>query len=337
MERIRGVDDTPSEPPEKATKRDPMAHLEPTTQAFIDQLAAGGGPALYELSYEDARAVLRGAAGHQTKVAASVEDQTWATGPTGQLDVRIVRPEGASGPLPVILYCHGGGWVMGDKDTHEPLVRKLAAGVNAAVVFVSYTPAPDAQYPVQNEQAYAALEYVVAHAAELNVDASRLAIAGDSVGGNMTAILAQQAKARKGPAVTAQVLLYPVTDYMPDFESYRTFADGPWLTTKAMQYFWDAYLPDPTKAGETTVSPLRATPEQLSDLPEALVIVDENDILHEEGEAYARKLADAGVRTTSVRINGTFHDFLIVDGVAGTPAVTAALDLAVNFLKRKLA
>ncbi len=314
-----------------------MSHLEPTTKAFIDKLAAAGGPALYELKYEDARKVLQGAAGQQPKIAADVEDQTWATGPTGEVQVRIVRPEGATGTLPVVLYCHGGGWVMGDKDTHDPLVRKIAVGANACVVFVYYTPAPDAQYPTQNEQAYAALEYVVAHADELKIDPRRLAIAGDSVGGNMTAVLTHMAKARKGPEISAQVLIYPVTDYMPDFESYKTFADGPWLTTKAMQYFWDAYLPDRSKAGEITVSPLRATPEQLSGLPEALVIVDENDILVEEGEAYARKLADAGVRTTAVRMNGTFHDFMIVDGLADTPAVQGAGDLIVAFLKGKLA
>lgn len=314
-----------------------MSHLEPTTQAFIDKLTAAGGPALYEMKYEDARKVLIGAAGHQAKVAAQVEDQTWATGPTGKLDVRIVRPQGATGVLPVVLYCHGGGWVMGNKDTHEPLVRKIAAGVNATVVFVNYTPAPDAQYPTQNEQSYAALEYIAAHAAELKVDASRLAIAGDSVGGNMSAVLTQMAKSRKGPHISAQVLIYPVTDYMPNYETYKTFAEGPWLTTKAMQYFWDAYLPDKSKAGDPTVSPLRATTEELSGLPEALVIVDENDILREEGEAYARKLASAGVRTTAVRMNGTFHDFMIVDGLATTPAVTGATDLIVSFLKAKLA
>jgi hypothetical protein len=133
-------------------------YLGPTTQAFIDKLAAAEGPALYELSYKEAREVLKGAAGHQPKVAAQVEDQTWNVGPTGQLDIRIVRPEGATSVLPVVLYCHGGGWLMGNKDTHEPLVRKIAAGANVAVVFVNYTPAPDAQYPVQNEQAYDALD-----------------------------------------------------------------------------------------------------------------------------------------------------------------------------------
>lgn len=318
-------------------EKKPMSHLEPTTQKFIDSVVAAGGPPLYTLKYEEVRKILAGAAGHQPKVAASVEDQTWATGPTGKVEVRIVRPEGATETLPVVLYCHGGGWVMGNKDTHEPLVRKIAAGVNATVVFVNYTPAPDAQYPVQNEQSYAALEYLVAHAAELKVDATRVAIAGDSVGGNMTAVLTQMLKARKGPKVVAQVLIYPVTDYMPKYESYKTFADGPWLTTKAMQYFWDAYLPDRSKASETTVSPIRATVEQLTGLPEALVIVDENDILKEEGAAYARKLAEAGVRTTTVQFNGTFHDYMIVDGLATTPAVSGTTDLIVGFLKGKFA
>lgn len=314
-----------------------MPTLEPTTQSFIDSLAAAGGPALYELSPQAARDVLRGAAGHAPAPAATVEDAIWPVGPTGSVEVRIVRPEGVVGTLPVILYTHGGGWILGDKDTHIRLVKDLATGVNACVVFPNYTPAPDAKYPVQNEQAYAALEYVATHAEELNVDLGRLALAGDSVGGNMAAVLALMIKERGGPTPVCQVLMYPVTDYVSNDGSYEEYSEGPWLSKKAMQWFFDAYLTSPDQADEITVSPLRATDEQLSGLPEALVITDENDVLRDEGEAYARRLYGAGVRTTAARFEGTCHDFLIIDGLAKTPAVEGALALVTSFLKRKLA
>lgn len=225
---------------------------------------------------------------------------------------------------------------MGDKDTHERLVRELAQGAQAAVVYPNYTPSPEAQYPVPLEQAYAAMLSVLQRADDYGLDASRVAVAGDSVGGNMATVMALLAKERKGPRIDFQLLLYPVTDANFDTESYRAFADGPWLTRRAMQWFWDAYAPDETRRGEITASPLRATPEQLRGLPPALIITAENDVLRDEGEAYARKLSDAGVRVACVRYNGTHHDFMMLNGLAETTPARAAVAQSAAALKKML-
>lgn len=309
------------------------AHLEPATQAFIDGLA--GATPIYTLPVDDARAVLVGAqkSAKVTLAPARTEDRTLAVGPTGRTDVRIYRPVNAKGPLPVIVYAHGGGWVLGDKGTHERLVRELTAGTDAIIVFVDYERSPEARYPVAVEQIYGVLDYVAKHPAEFGADASRLAIAGDSVGGDMAAVVALMAKERQGPKLAAQVLLYPVTDASMSSESYTTFAQGPWLTRKAMEWFWDQYLPDAGKRADIHVSPINATPEQLAGLPRTLVIVDENDVLRDEGEAYGRKLAAAGVNVTSVRYNGTIHDFMLLNPIAQTPAVRGAVAQTIGYLR----
>ena len=312
--------------------------LEPQTQAFIDSLTAAGGPPLYDLTPDAARAVLAGAQEAPVeKPAATIEDTVFPVGPTGSVKIRIVRPPNAKGNLPVVFHIHGGGWILGDKNTHDRLTRELAVGANAAVVFVDYDRSPEAQYPTAIEQAYASILYVVEHAQELKVDAGRLAIFGDSVGGNMSAALTLMAKERHGPRFALQVLFYPVTDANFDTGSYNTFANGPWLTKKAMQWFWDAYLPDVSARRQPTATPLNATLEQLKGLPEALVIVDENDVLRDEGEAYARKLSQAGVRVTSERYNGTIHDFVLLNAISGTPAVRSAVAQATASLRAALA
>jgi acetyl esterase/lipase len=304
--------------------------LEPKTQAFVDALAAQGGKPLYQLSYADARKVLEDAqaSAKVTKLPADVEDKMFPVGPTGQTSVTIYRPKVAKGALPVVMYYHGGGWVLGSKNTHDRLLRDLVNGTNAAFVFVNYTPSPEAQFPVPIEQAYAATKYVAEHGDELGFDTSRLAIAGDSVGGNMVAVIAQLAKERKGPAIRYQVMFYPVTDSSLSQESYKEFADGPWLTAAAMNWFWDAYAPNKADRKKTMAAPLAATTEQLKGLPPALVIVDENDILRDEGEQYARKLLLAGVDTTSVRVLATHHDFAMLNALAGTAAAKVAIELA---------
>src|SRR5262245_47856498 len=312
--------------------------LEPTTQKFIDALSAAGGPPLYTLSPKAAREVLVGAQAQPVaKLPASIKDTTFPVGPTGSVRIRIVRPQDASGALPVVMHFHGGGWILGDKETHDRMTREIAVGANAAVVFVDYDRSPEAHYPVAIEQAYAATKYVVEHGRELDVDPTRLAIVGDSVGGNMAAAVTLMAKERRGPRIAFQVLLYPVTDANFETGSYSTFAEGPWLTRAAMQWFWDAYLPEVGARKQITASPLSASLEQLAGLPEALVIVDENDVLRDKGEAYARKLSQAGVRVTSVRYNGTIHDFVLLNALAQTPAVRAALHQANNALKAALA
>ena len=309
--------------------------LEPHTQQFIDSLA--GAPPIYTLSPADARSVLTRAQSIPVgKLSAEVEDMDLPVGPTGSVPIRIVRPAGSAGILPAVMYFHGGGWVLGDRDTHDRLVREIAVGAQAAVAFVDYDRSPEARYPIAIEQAYAATRYVADNPAGLRVDPMRLAVAGDSVGGNMTAAVTLMAKQRHGPTIAFQVLFYPVTDARFDTPSYNRFADGPWLTKRAMQWFWDAYLPDPAARKEPTATPLNAPPDQLADLPEALVIVDENDVLRDEGEAYARKLSDAGVRVTSVRYNGTIHDFAMLNALADTPAVRGAIAQAVGALRRAL-
>jgi acetyl esterase len=250
--------------------------------------------------------------------------------------VRIVRPVGVAGPLPVVVYVHGGGWILGDRNTHDRVVREIAVGAGAAVVFVDYDRSPEARYPVAIEQAYAATRYVVDQSASLGIDPSRLAVVGDSVGGNMAAALTLMARQRRGPKIAFQVLFYPVTDADFDTASYTRFADGPWLTKRAMQWFWDAYLPDPAARKQPTATPLNASLHELAGLPEALVIVDENDVLRDEGEAYAGRLSDAGVRVTSVRYNGTIHDFVMLNALADTPATRGAIAQAVGALTTAL-
>jgi acetyl esterase len=316
-----------------------MATAEPTlelhTQQFVDSLVSA--PPIYTLSPADARSVLARAQSLPVgKPTAQIEDVTLPGGPTGSVPIRIVRPTGTAEILPVVMYFHGGGWVLGDRDTHDRLIREIAVGAEAAVAFVDYARAPEARYPIAIEQAYAATHYVSKNGAGLHIDPLRLAVAGDSVGGNMAAAITLMAKQRRGPKIAFQVLFYPVTDAGFDTPSYGRFADGPWLTRRAMEWFWDSYLPDPAARKQPTATPLNAPLDQLAGLPEALVIVDENDVLRDEGEAYARRLSDAGVRVTSVRYNGTIHDFVMLNALADTPAARAAIAQAVGALRGAL-
>jgi len=310
--------------------------IQPKTRAFLEALEAQGGPPIYTLSYRDARAVLDNAqsAARVAKLSADIEDRKIAGGPAGEVSIRIVRPKPRSeGPLPLVMYIHGGGWVLGNKDTHDRLVREIADGAHAAVVFVNYTPSPEAHYPTSIEEAYAATRYVAENAASMGLDPSRLAVAGDSVGGNMVAAVTILAKQRGAPKIGHQLMFYPVTDASFDTGTYRQFADGPWLTRNAMKWFWDAYAPDQSRRNEPTASPLRATVEQLRGLPPALLITDENDVLRDEGEAYAHKLTEAGVQVTAVRYLGTVHDFMLLNGFTEDPAPRAAIAQATAFLR----
>ena len=306
--------------------------LEPTTQRFIDSLA--GSPPAFTLSPDAAHKSLTDLQAKPVAMRpAEIEDTAWPVGPTGTTKIRIVRPAGARETLPLLFYTHGGGWVLGDTITHERLVRELAEGVNATVVFVDYINSPNAQYPTQNEQAYASLLYAVEHARELRVDPNRVAIAGDSVGGNMAAVITLLAKERRGPRLRYQVLFYPVTDYRKDNASYRKFAEGPWLSARTMQWMFDL---QGFKGDEgSSAFPLRATVEQLRGLPDALIITDD-DILQDEGEAYAAKLGQSGVRVTAVRYNQTIHDFVMLNPLADTPAVRGAVAQAIAALRSAL-
>jgi acetyl esterase len=309
--------------------------LEPLTQQFVDGLA--GAPPIYTLSSTDARSVLVGAQSMPVgKPSAQIEDMVFPIGPTGSVPVRIIRPARDLGLLPTVVYFHGGGWILGDRYTHDRLVREIAVGAEAAVVFVDYIRSPEARYPVAVEQAYATICYVVDHSASLRIDPLRLAVAGDSVGGNMAAAVTLMAKQRRRPKIGFQVLFYPVADAGFDTASYARFADGSWLTKRAMEWFWDAYLPDQAARKQPTATPLNAALDQLTGLPEALVITAENDVLRDEGEAYARRLSNAGVRVTSTRYNGTIHDFVMLNALADTPAARGAIAQAVCALKTAL-
>jgi acetyl esterase len=293
-------------------------------------------PSLYELGPEGARKVLDDL--QAAPISKPDVDEKWIVVPAGVGDVRvrIVKPVGSTGTLPVVLYVHGGGWVIGNAGTHDRLVRELAVGAGAAVVFVEYDRSPEARYPVALEQAYASAQWIVKFGAEEGLDPSRVAVAGDSVGGNMTAALTILAKQRGDVHFVHQSLYYPVTDAGQDTDSYREFADGPYLTAKAMAWFWDAYTTDPAQRAEITASPLRASLADLEGLPPAFVIVDENDVLRDEGEAYARKLIAAKVPTSSVRYNGTLHDFMMLNPVRATEATSAAMAQAIDVLKTVL-
>jgi len=304
--------------------------LDAPTRAFIDALAARAKPPIYTLPVADARAFLVSLQAEHAPAApipADVEDHVLPIGPSGTVAVRIVRPEGARQPLPVVMYFHGGGWILGDATTHDRLIREIANRAQAAVVFVKYTPSPEAKFPVPLYEAFAATRYIAEEGARFGLDGSRLAVAGDSVGGNMATVVALLAKQHKGPAIRYQVLAYPVTDACFDTPSYQAFADGPWLTKKTMAWFFDAYAPDTEARALPYVSPLRATTAELSGMPPALVIVDENDVLRDEGEAYAHKLMDAGVPVRAVRYLGTIHDFMMLNALADTPASRSATAL----------
>jgi acetyl esterase/lipase len=308
--------------------------LEAAAQEFAD--AAAQPPLLYERGVEGARKLL------DDVQAAPIDkpdvDDEWITVPAeaGDVRVRIVKPAGTTGTLPAVLYMHGGGWILGNAGTHDRLVRELAVGARAALVFVEYDRSPEARYPVAIEQGYATARWIVRHGAGEGLDASRLAVAGDSVGGNMTAALTHLAKRRGDVAFVHQSMYYPVTDAAMDTGSYEQFAEGYFLTAKSMAWFWDAYAPDPEQRAEITASPLRATLDDLAGLPPAFLVVDENDVLRDEGEAYARRLTEAGVPTTSVRYNGALHDFMMLNPVRDTRATRAATAQAVEVLKAAL-
>lgn len=266
-------------------------------------------------------------------------DEEWITvegGPTGSVKVRIVKPAGSTGTLPVIFYIHGAGWVFGNAHTHDRLVRELAVGADAAVVFPEYDLSPEAKYPTAIEQNYAAAQWVVAHGAEKGLDASRLAAVGDSVGGNMTAVLTLMAKDRGDIHISQQVLFYPVTDADFDTPSYRQFAEHYFLAREGMKWFWDQYTDNDAQREEVYAAPLRASVDQLRGLPPALVITGEADVLRDEGEAYAAKLRAAGVPVTQVRFGGIIHDFVMINAMRSTHAANAAIKLAQDTLRSAL-
>ncbi len=324
---------------------DRAARLEPQTLAFLQALEAAGGPPLFALPPAAAR---RGLLQLQHQVHVAVQPAVFSArilegGPTGTVRMRIVRPAGSGGELPAgrllpgIMYFHGGGWMLGDVETHDRLVRELVNATQAAIMFVDYDRAPAARFPVALEQAYFATAWVAEHGATLGVDTSRLAVAGDSTGGTLATTVAMLAGQRNGPKISFQLLFYPAADADMNTVTYRQFGDGRyWLGQQGMQWFWDCYA-DADRRQEATASPLRASLEQLHGLPPALVITAENDVLRAEGEAYVHKLIEAGVVVTATRYLGTIHDFILLNALAATPATRAAINQASAALRNAFA
>lgn len=300
--------------------------VEHTTQKFLDALEAGGGKPLEQLSPAEARQVLIDAQ-KSVKVdlpAAKVSEKT-ITQDGYTVKLTVVRPDKVKGLTPVFVFIHGGGWILGDYQTHERLVRDLVKASGATAVFVNYTPSPEARYPVAINEIYAATKWVAAHGKEIGVDGSRLAIAGNSVGGNMAAAVSQMAKDQGQPKIKFQLLLWPVTDANFETASYNQFAQGHFLTKPMMQWFWDAYAPDVQVRKQRYASPLQATTEELKGLPPALIETAEFDVLRDEGEAYGRKLDAAGVDVTITRYNGMIHDFGLLNVLSNVPTVQTAI------------
>lgn len=306
-------------------------------KTFIDVFKADNDKPLELLSPVEARALLTLAQGSVDVDLSGVV----VTGKTirqgGQsIKIDLVKPVNAKDALPVFMFFHGGGWELGDFPTHERLVRDLVVGSGAAAIVVYYTPSPEAHYPVAVNQAYTATKWVAAHGDEIGVDGKRLAVVGNSVGGNMAAVVALMARDKNGPKIKLQVLLWPVTDANFDNESYLKFATGFFLSRSAMIWFWDNYTMDLNERREIYASPLRATLEQLKDLPDTLIQTAGYDVLRDEGEAYAHKLYKAGVKVTAIRYTGMIHDWGLLNPLATLPGTRSALSRAAAEIKKAL-
>ncbi len=307
--------------------------LEPEAQAFAD--ATSKPPFLADLGPEKGRAAVDGVqSGPVDKLPVDIEDLVIEGGPGGSVSIRILRPLNAPATLPIILYNHGAGWVFGNNLTHDRLIRELAVGAKAAVVFPNYSLSPEAKYPIAIEECYAVLQWIADKGVEKGLDPARIAVAGDSVGGNMSIAVSLMTKARRGPRLQLQLLFYPVTDAAFDTDSYHEFAEGYFLRRDAMMWFWDQYTSNPRQREEITASPLRASIDQLRNLPPTLLINAEADVLRDEGEAFANKLRLAQVPVTAVRFQGTIHDFVMLNPLSQSRTARGAITLATTWLRQ---
>ena len=313
-----------------------LPNLTAETEEFISKIEAADGQPLYKMTPQEARNFLENLQSQTHKeISANTTDTTILT-EAGNVDIRVVKPQHTEEKLPVILYLHGGGWILGGKESFDMLIKKLAVFTNSTVIFPDYSRSPEVQYPTALNEIYAVLEYIFQNPEEFNIDRERIAIAGDSAGANMATVTALRAINKNGPKILFECLFYPVTNSDMDTKSYDLFKDGPWLSKKAMEWFWEAYVPDKKLRDDIYISPLKAEEEDLSKLPQTLIITAENDVLRDEGEAYARKLDSAGVDVLNVRINGTIHDFLMLNALADTLPARGAMALACTMLKKAL-
>lgn len=307
-------------------------------RSFLKELNAGDGKPVEQLSPEDARQVLVGAQQSVNVDYSGIVETEREISQDGQtVKIHITKPTNSAANAPVFIFIHGGGWVLGDYPTHRRLVRDLVVESGAVAVFPDYTPSPEARYPLAINEIYATTKWVAEHGAEIGVDGKRLAVAGNSVGGNMAAVISLMAKEKGGPDIKLQVLLWPVTDANFETASYNEMAQERFLTKNMMVWFWDNYLPDTEKRKEIYASPLQASLAQLKGLPPALVQTAENDVLRDEGEAYARKLDEAGVPVTLTRYEGLIHDYGLLNPIAHVPAVQTAILQAAAVIKKALA
>lgn len=289
------------------------------------------------LSIEEARQVLIDAqAAVEVDLSGIEETEKVITEGNHTVKLNIVRPENKEGILPAFIFIHGGGWVLGDYPTHKRLVRDLVVESGYPAVFVNYTPSPEAKYPQAIDEIYAATKWVAEHGNEINVDGSRIAIVGNSVGGNMAIVTCLKAKEHNGPEIKAQILMWPVTDASYNWESYTTYANERFLTSSLMQWMFDQYTTDQRDRVSPHLAPLNATVEQLRGLPPTLIEVAENDILRDEGEALGRKLDEAGVEVTTIRFNGVIHDWGMLNGFANLPQVRSLIRFSAAMLKAYL-
>jgi acetyl esterase/lipase len=310
-------------------------HLDKAVKEFLKQVNAG--PPLESLSKEDARNVLvNSQASVKVDLSGIDESEKTITESGYTVKLNIVRPAGIRKKLPVFIFIHGGGWILGDYPTHKRLVRDLVVASGYAAVFVNYTPSPEAHYPQAINEIYASAKWVAEHGDEINVDGKDMAVVGNSVGGNMSAVLSLMAKEKGGPKIQLQVLMWPVTDADFTKPSWMEYDKQRFLTGPSMKWMWDQYTTNQNERKEKYASPLQASVEELKGLPPALIEVAENDILRDEGEEYGRKLNEAGVTVASVRFNGTIHDFGLLNGLAQTPQVKTLIELTAAELKKYL-
>lgn len=324
-------------PVRKAQKAEEDPRIFREVRAFLKALNSGGGKPMEQMTPAEARQVLVGAQNSVTVDSSGIEESERMIEQDGlKVNIHITKPTGAKANSPVFIFIHGGGWVLGDYPTHRRLVRDLVVESGAVAVFPDYTPSPEAKYPTAINQIYAATKWVAENGNEIGVNGKNLAVVGNSVGGNMTASVVLMAKKKGGPEIKLQLMLWPVTDANFETGSYKELGEGRFLSRNMMIWFWDNYLPDHDARKEIYASPLQATLEQLKGLPPAVVQTAENDVLRDEGEAYARKLDEAGVNVTLTRYAGLIHDYGLLNPLAEIPAVKTALLQAAASIKKSL-
>jgi len=313
------------------------AMVERRIRAFLDRLAARGGKPVEQLSLLEVRQLF---ADIQSGVSidrarTEVVHRTISVD-RGIVNLTVVRPAGAVGVLPAFMFFHGGGWIFGDFQTHERMVRDLVAESTTAAVCVDYDRSPEARYPAAIRQAYAATRWVAEHGGEIGLDGRRLGIVGTGAGANLGAVVSLMAKDRGAPVIAFQVLFCPITNAVFDTASYEQFAEGHFLTRNMMKWFWASYTADPRERLEVYASPLRARTERLQGVPPALILTAELDVVRDEGESYARELDRAGVDVTAIRYDGMIHDFALLNALSDVPSARSALLHASTQLKRRL-